>query len=232
VLFDLLAKGIMPRGAEPFAWLGSEVRRRILPAMSSTAREQFFSAVENYMLCGVRPASLWRESGRTPDLAAYEAVRVYDVGLLPVVALMEVDLGLKMAPEARGTADAQRAWRAGARIVAWVNDFVSLDRELQRGDVCNVMLVLMRAGLTPMQARGVIESHIAADVAVLEELRMSGDRDPSGPPKVYFEALTTLVRGCVDAHEGLERYADDVPNSRAARHLLLDRPTVLPGKNY
>lgn len=233
VLFDLLAKGIMPRGAEPFAWFGAEVRRRILPALSPTAREQFFSAVENYMLLGARPASLWRVTERNLDLASYEAIRIYDIGIFPLLALMEASLGLDdMSLAARRTVDAQRAWRAGARIVAWVNDIVSFDRELQRGESFNVLLLLTRSGLTPMKARTTIDAQIAEDVATLEQLRLSGDNDPEGPPKAYFEALTTFVRGCVDAHEGLERYADDVPSSRVARQLLLDRPTFFPGRDY
>jgi len=224
-LFDLFAKGTVPRGVEAFTWLGLEVRRRILPALTPAASEHFFQAVEDYMLRGVRPATLWREANQEPDLIAYEAVRVYDVGLLPVVALMEAGLGIEISPEARASAEAQRAFHAAARIVAWVNDIVSLDREIQRGEIFNIMLVLMRSGMTPMKARGLVEAHILADVETLEDLRQSANRSPDAPPQAYFDALVTLVRGCVDAHEGLERYADDVPTSIAARRLM-ERPTV------
>ncbi len=230
VLFDLLAKGTMPRGAEPFAWFGAEVRRRILPALTADQADHFFAAVENYMLLGARPAAFWRETESKASHTAYEAVRIYDVGLLPVLSLMEANLNIPLSPEARNTKDAQRAWRAAARLVAWVNDSISFDRESQRGDIFNVLLVMMRSGLSLMQARKLVDAHIAEDTAVLEQLRTSGDSDPEGPPQAYFEALTTVVRGCVDAHEGLERYADDVPSSRIARRTILERPTFVPAR--
>lgn len=84
-----------------------------------------------------------RARGITPDLTTYLRMRSLTSGLWIDTEFIEIAERVHLPPEVRNHSVVRTLTCAANNIVCWANDIISLDKEVKRGDIHN--LVLARA---------------------------------------------------------------------------------------
>ena len=98
-------------------------------------------------------ATVWEATNRAlevvPDVASYVRMRPLTGGLSIVTELTEIVEGNYLPVEIREHATVGRLTKASHNTVCWANDILSLEKELRRGEVNNLVKVLrIEEGLT------------------------------------------------------------------------------------
>lgn len=100
-------------------------------------------------------ATLWEAANRArevvPDLDSYVRMRPLTGGLSIVTELTEIVEGNHLPTEVRKHDKISRLTEASHDIVCWANDILSLEKELNRGEVNNLVMVLHNEGGLTLQ---------------------------------------------------------------------------------
>ncbi|MBB4678390.1 terpene synthase family protein [Crossiella cryophila] len=83
-----------------------------------------------------------RAAGRVPVLDAYLPHRRWAGSMLATLDLTELATGDLLTDQEWADPDYQQAMTAAADIVCWTDDVVAVDKEVARGDVHNLVIVL------------------------------------------------------------------------------------------
>jgi 5-epi-alpha-selinene synthase len=145
-LLDVL-EGAEPENEEqPLVHALRDLRDRLLArlrarSLSRAWMRRFERAVREHL-----ESTLWEASNRargaTPDLDSYVRMRPLTGGLSIITELVEIVEGTHLPAEVRGHAAVRRLTDASHNVVCWANDILSLEKELSRGDVNNLVVVL------------------------------------------------------------------------------------------
>ena len=118
-----------------------DLQRRLRARVTVTWMRRFIRSVAEYF-----DATVWeatnRARGTTPDVVTYIRVRPLTSGLKIDTQFIEISHGIHLPSEVRADPVVSRLTLASNNAVCWANDIISLDKEIKRGDVHNLVLVL------------------------------------------------------------------------------------------
>lgn len=135
---------------EPLAYALADLRQRLVEHGGARWFRELTERVRDYL-----DALIWeatnRANGTVPDLDEYLYRRPVTAGLKIDAAFIEVMDGMQLPQVVRDHPAVQRLVELADRAVCWSNDILSLNKELQEGDVHNLVLVLMQAHCLSVQ---------------------------------------------------------------------------------
>ncbi|MBC6417959.1 MAG: hypothetical protein GDA44_03780 [Prochloron sp. SP5CPC1] len=189
----------------------ADIRRRVEPHASSGWMDRFTSNMEDYLQALVWQAANHTQ-GITPDLATYLKMRSFLSAVYPSFDFIEIEVSkdMELPNQVRANKTVQKLKLIANNVVSWSNDIIGLEKEMELGDVHNLVLVLQREHQLTLQ-----EAINRAAELCNEEVRKFMDlesRLPSfGPvtdPKLqhYVLGLRSWMRGWIDWALETERY--------------------------
>jgi diguanylate cyclase (GGDEF)-like protein len=194
---------------EPLAYALADLRQRLLEQGGARWLRALTECVRDYL-----DALIWeaanRANGTVPDLDEYLYRRPVTAGLKIDAAFIEVVDGVQLPHAVRHHPAVQHLVELADRAVCWSNDILSLNKELQEGDVHNLVLVLMQA------------HHLSVQDALDEAARMyheevegflAGERalpsfgaEEDAQLRQYVQLLKTRVGGILAWSQRSKRY--------------------------
>ncbi|MFI9202897.1 hypothetical protein [Streptomyces sp. NPDC053048] len=106
-----------------------------------------------------------RAHRRIPPLREYRQLRRVSGGIIPALDLLEYAAGLELAPLLHESQQLRTMLNKAADVVVWVNDVLSLPKELAVGEVTNGVLVVSREfGCDMAEAVDRVYEKVAEDV--------------------------------------------------------------------
>ncbi|GAC1638957.1 MAG: hypothetical protein NVS4B8_05370 [Herpetosiphon sp.] len=170
--------------------------------------------------------SIWEAENRAhavvPDIKTYIEKRRFTGGMYPYVALFEITGGVALTPSVQGHATIEAITRCAINVVCWANDLLSLGKEMQHGDVHNLVIVLHHQyGLTWQEAynrAAVLHNAEVRAFVALEQRLGTSDCMVTGDLKRYLAMLRSWMRGNLDWSYTSGRYLQTtiVPVERQA----------------
>jgi hypothetical protein len=207
----ILRTGVVTRDAEPTARALADLARRLSELGSSTWYACFVETMRRFWMDGVVVETYYRARELSPDPASYMAMRVQTVGVYVCLDLMELCLPQELPPEVREDPILRRITWLTSRIIAYVNDVYSYDKERRVGDVNNYLHVMQR--YEPMSLRAVVDHTIRVHDRELHQLgQLDGtvrDHGPSARKLVerYVEGCRDWIAGSLAWQRTSGRYA-------------------------
>lgn len=203
VLEAMDGTGPLPQAAGPLAGAFRDLWRRASDGMPELWRERFREHWREY-LRAYRWEAVHRTSGEPLGLAEFLHFRRRSIGVQPCLDLAERCCG-RVVPEAEHRGPELAALRElTADVVLFVNDLVSLEKEMAAGDVNNSVLVLRaRSGCSLDEAALRVGRLANARVTRFQQLStaLPGSLTPAGTYPVrhgvesHVEAMRHLMRG-------------------------------------
>ncbi|CCK25819.1 hypothetical protein BN159_1440 [Streptomyces davaonensis JCM 4913] len=124
--------------------------RLVAPVQSPRWRTRFLAHVGEF-LAAFRQEGANRRAGQVPALRDYIPLRRASGGITPCLDLLEYSTGLEVPPALHGSEPLRVMFDRAADVVVWVNDAVSLKKELAIGETNNGVLVVQREHATTLQ---------------------------------------------------------------------------------
>jgi 5-epi-alpha-selinene synthase len=177
--------------------------------------ERFATALEE-----IFGAFLWEEINRwkqiRPSYSAYRTMRPITVGLRPQYLLGELASGAELPGALRTDAQLQRLESTVALSVGWANDIFTHAKELEAGEVHNLVFVLMEADSLPLaqamrRAAAMHDEEVRSFLSVQSQLPDFGDDDDRA--RSYVAMLRNWIRGHLDWAYRTGRYGAPVSTS-------------------
>ena len=194
---------------EPLARALCDLRDRLPPTRTTTAgMRRLIHAVGEHL-----EATLWeaanRGRGAVPDLESYLRMRLLTGGLSIVTELTELVERSYLPTEIRELDVISRLTEASHNVVCWANDLLSLEKELGRGEVNNLVVLCDEEGLTLQQAVGRAAEMHNAEMGVfmrLSEHLPSCEAEVEANLRRYLSSLRARMSGVLDWMYESERY--------------------------
>lgn len=187
----------------------ADLARRLAAQGSARWYARFVSTMRRFWLEGVAIESWYRERGLTPDPASYMATRVQTVGVYICLALVELDDELDDAHH--DDALLRRATWLTSRIIAYVNDIYSYEKERRADDPNNfVHVVRHHDGLDLDQAVARAARCHDLELAQFLDLARAIEHDRRGRGHAvghYLEGCRAWMVGALHWQRTARRYA-------------------------
>lgn len=186
-------------GAEPLSLALWDLQRRLVAKTPSGAwMDRFIRSVAEHFDSTVWEATN-RVQGLTPDIETYIEMRPVTGGLYVDAEFTEIAEGIRLSEQLRKHPIVQ----AANNVVCWANDLISFSKEIRRGDVHNLIVVLEKArGLkTPEAVDCVTAMHDAELQRFLKlewQLPFNGDEVANAGLRSFSSFLRTRMRGNLD----------------------------------
>jgi len=183
-----------------------------LSALASPAwRSRFVRSVEDYLSKGVLRTARNFAAGQVPDLATYMRDRQFDSAVLTTLDMIEVAAEIDLPAAIVEYPTIQRMRHVCARIVAFVNDIVSYQKEVLKHENPNNLLhvLMVNEGCTLERALSRTVEIVNECVEEFDELRLDL---PVWTPRVrdavdqYVEGMEHWMRGNLDWSLQTSRY--------------------------
>lgn len=189
----------------------ADIRRRVEPHVSSEWMNRFTANMKDACQAAVWEAANHTQ-GITPDLATYLKMRLFLSAVYPTFDWIEVEVNkeMELPNQVRANQTVQKLTLIANNVISWSNDIISLEMEMERGDVHNLVLVLQREHQLTLQ-----EAINRAAELCNNEVRKFMDlksRLPSFGPVTdlklqhYVLGLRYWMRGYIDWALKTERY--------------------------
>lgn len=221
----VLRGGAMPQHVTPLSAGTRAVRERLLPLFGVSRHARFCDVVEHYLIDGSLMATASRASRTVPDLDRYSRQREADGGSFTVIALIEVAHAIELPLSLSTHVEVLRLKRLCARILSFVNDVVSYQKEvLGQGSPNNLVRIFEEhAGQSFAQA---VSTSIELINFLTMEFETLGVQVAARDPLLsrFVRGLEDLVMGNVRWSLDTGRYASSdspFPELRAASGELL-----------
>ncbi len=126
----------------PLSMVLAALRDRLRPKVPADLwMRRFIRSVREHF-----ESTLWeainRAEGIVPDLTTYNRMRPITGGMDVDTDFIEISTGIYLPPEVHGHHVVGALTRLSNLSVCWTNDFFSLQKELARGDVHNIVVVI------------------------------------------------------------------------------------------
>lgn len=161
-----------------------------------------------------------RSRGITPDLASYVSMRPATGGLNVDTQFIEIAERAYLPVEIHTQPTLQVLMRTSNNSVCWANDIFSLQKEIERNDVHNLVLVLQRAEDLELAAAidRAVEMHDAEVRAFVGAASRLGSLATPTDENVerFVEVLKTRMRGFIDWANESGRYRASAEVARSA----------------
>jgi len=146
--------------------------------------------------------------GVVPALDEYRQRRRHSGGMYQAIDLIEFVLHRVLPEELLGGPHFPLLSRITNDVVCWSNDLFSLEKELARGDVNNLVLVVERAERIPLQqAVDRVGSMISSAVGHFEQVERALPTDLEEAVQRYLSMLRAWMRGNLDWSIETGRYS-------------------------
>jgi hypothetical protein len=181
---------------------------RTWPGTGAAWRERFAENVADYLTGNVWEATN-RAAGRVPGVPEYMRMRRSTAATAIFFDLIEVIGGAELPPDAARDPALLELRRHADNAVAWFNDLVSWPKELARGDVHNLVLVVAHErGVRPAEALGTVAAWHDHEVSAFVEGRERLPGALRAIPGVdeVVDGLAHWIRGNVDWSRESGRY--------------------------
>ncbi len=191
----VLRAGAPTRGADAAERALADLGCRLFEVGSPTWQAHFLETMRQFWMDGVVVETYYRSRGLSPDPASYMAMRVQTVGVYLCLDVMELTLDDELDEAVRNDPILRRiTWLTG-RIIAYVNDMFSYDKERRVGDVNNYLHVMRSC--ESMSLPAVIDHTVRVHDRELEQLgRLDGTVRDHGPHMRGI--IDRYVEGCRD----------------------------------
>ncbi|MDB4966167.1 MAG: Terpene synthase, metal-binding protein [Myxococcales bacterium] len=213
-------RGVTPRGGDSFSRAMKDLGQRMRATAGDAWGERFGLILESLF-----SAFLWenvnRSNGIRPSLSAYVTMREQTVGLHPQFALAEITDGIKLSDEEAARPDVQRLAAMTSRLIGWVNDIFTVDKEQAEGEVHNLVLVMVEeCGMSQAEARhAAVQQHNVELRAFVElEQTVRASVEPASELVRYLDMLRAWNRGHLDWARETSRYRAEVAAQRRVGH--------------
>ncbi|MFO0757452.1 MAG: hypothetical protein U0359_13225 [Byssovorax sp.] len=199
--FNLERQHLTRRIHEPVARASADLRRQLLSVMTGARCDAFSRSVER-LLGSFEEEAAFRKASGPATMEDLMRFREINVGVEPLLLLIEPIHGLRLGTLARSSADFKQIERAVCRIGALANDVVTFeDERRQAGAINAVAFVAEVEGSTWAQARRrVVELHnleVKRFLAAVDALTSPGKVHDDGQLQ-YVETLQFFIRGHLD----------------------------------
>ncbi len=198
-LLDVFCVGARPLLAgDPFAHALCDLRERMLALAVPGWLERFGEQIQRLFAVFVDEAK-YRVLDAVPDLIRYRKMREISVGLYFGFRLGELTDGIELPAVIREHPSVRSLESRAAYIVGLANDIYTVEKELARGEVNNMVMVLMHEQTLDLdtalaQAADLHDAETRAFAAEAASL-------PSFSPELdtelqrYIEVLTSMIAG-------------------------------------
>ncbi|MGW1198854.1 terpene synthase family protein [Streptomyces sp. NPDC002536] len=171
----------------------AHVWQHIARAQSRWWRMRFLTHTMHF-LTAFRYEALYRRHRRTPALREYVQLRRASGSVTACLDLLEFATGREVPPLLHETDQLRGMFTRATDVVVWVNDVVSLEKELHLRESVNGVLVLQRQfGLTLQEAVNRVYAKVAADVHAFHAHERELQRMCSSWPGLTERDLTALA---------------------------------------
>jgi hypothetical protein len=159
-------------------------------------------------------AYVWEEINRwkqlRPSRDVYQSMRIVTIGLRPQFVLAEIAEDIQLSETARVQPDLVRLEHLTCRAVGWANDLFTHEKELEQGEMHNLVLVLMDAESRSLhdaveRAKALHDSEIRSFLAI--EAGLSGLGEDRAVYR-YVSMLRRWIRGHLDWAVKTGRYRE------------------------
>lgn len=189
-------------GEEPLAYALWDLRKRLqVKAPTAIWMRRFVRSVRDHFDSTVWEATN-RLKGLTPDIKAYIRMRPITGGMDVDTEFISLAERTHLPPEVRQHRDVKSLVQASNNVVCWANDIISLEKEVQLGDVHNLVLVLQQKLGLPLQeavdqATRMYDAEIQAFVELEPRLPSFGEAIDANL-STFVSVLRTRMRGNLD----------------------------------
>lgn len=193
----------------------AERTRRLAPA---DWFPRFQQSIASFFSAGVWEAEN-RAHGIRPDLATYRTMRPFTSGMYVYIDLIDVVDQIVLPPAVRSHPTLRSLAQLATHAACWVNDMLSVVKELRQGDVHNLVLALQHKDRLSLQD-ALNRAGALHDAEVRSFIDMAS-RLPSFGPQVdpliqrYLGVLHAYMRGNLDW------------SFRSGRYILAERMTSM-----
>lgn len=218
---------------EPMARALLDLRRRMSAIASSEWVARFAEHVHD-IFRGFSWEAVNRAQRLLPELATYRAMRQITVGLFPQFHLSVLTDGIDMPSKIWDHAAIQRLMATAANCVGWANDLFTYEKELQAGEMHNLVFMLLDQAESLEQA--VARAKTMHDDEVRSFLRQVTELPSFGPHNRevhrFVAVLAAWIRGHFDwaAETGRYKCERDIVEPAESGEFDLDGYLTLIGK--
>jgi hypothetical protein len=188
-------------GDHPLCWGLWDLRQRFLTKTTPDGLQRYVQTVEQFF-----DACLWESTNRAlrmvPDVATYIAMRPLSGAVYTFTELFGIVEELPFPAEVRAHPVVERLTLMANNVVCWINDLLSLSKELESGDVHNLVVVMQHEHQISMQeavdrAAALLNTEVRAYVDLERRLPSFG---PQVDPVLarYLAVLRSWMRGSLD----------------------------------
>lgn len=208
-LLRVFRDAALPVLTDPYSQGFRDLRERMLALRVRNWIPRFSACVERLFDAFIDEAK-YRTLNTVPGFSSYSRIREITVGLYTGFLLGELTDGIVLPPDVLAHETVRALERAASKIVGLSNDIHTVDKELARGEVNNIVLVLMHEdGLTLDDALSrAVQLHNAE---MREFSRLAGSL-PSFDPETdyqlrrYVDVLIAFISGHRDWATETGRY--------------------------
>lgn len=209
-LLDVFRDGAAPLIADPFAQAFRDLRERMLEVGVPNWIERFGEQLERLFRAFVDEAK-YRVLEAVPEMVKYRKMREVSVGLYFGFRLGELTDGIRLPTAVREHPTVRSLESKAAAVVGLANDIYTVEKEMAKGEVNNMVMVLMHEENLGFEGamRRAVELH---DEETREFAALAGQL-PSFSPEIdadlrrYIEVLTSMISGHNRWADETDRYA-------------------------
>ncbi len=197
-LLNVFRDGAAPLIVDPFAQAFRDLRERMIAVNVPFWITRFGDQLQRLFGTFVDEAK-WRQLEAVPDMVRYRKMREVSSGLYFGFRLGELTDNINLPPHVREHATVKLLESKASLIVGLANDIYTVERELARGEVNNMVMVLMHdEGLTVEQAMTrTVEMHDAETrefIALAVQLPRFSPQVDSDLQR-YVDVLSSMISG-------------------------------------
>lgn len=230
---EILVGGAPVEQDGPLLAVLADIYRRLKERMPGSWMRQFAHDVEDYFAATVWEANN-RASGAAPSLKSYLQMRQMTGGCYPLFDLSEVADGTLLPIEVRTHPVVAEMMRAATNVLCWSNDILSIRKELDNGDVHNVVSLIHREQQCSLQ-EAFYRAAALHDAEVCRFLELEQTLPRFSEPlnrqvNAFLDSLRSFMRGNIDWSITTGRYQSiiQVP-APSSQVLAMPSPRSVPG---
>jgi 5-epi-alpha-selinene synthase len=207
---DILRGTKQIAGDQPLTYALKDLRQRLVAqAPTRIWMRRFTRSVAEHFTSTVWEATN-RSRGLNPDFNTYVRMRPITGGLYVDTEFIGIAERTHVPPEVREHSDVKALMRTSNNVICWANDLFSLEKEAERGDVHNLVLILQNEQECSLQkaVSEAVEMH-NAQVQEFEKLEPhipTFGRAINANLSRFVTVLKTRMRGNFDWSQESGRY--------------------------
>jgi len=209
-LLEVFRLGAAPLIADPFAQAFRDLRERMIQVGVPAWIDRFGEQLERLFRAFVDEAK-YRVLAAVPEMVKYRKMREVSVGLYFGFRLGELTDGIRLPAAVREHPTVRSLESKAAAVVGLANDIYTVEKEMAKGEVNNMVMVLMHE--ENLGFDGAMRRAVELHDAETREFAALAAELPSFSPEIdadlrrYIEVLTSMICGHNSWADETDRYA-------------------------